>query len=166
MPNDRADELQTAYRRTAVIGAAMMSTLVMYAVVGLAIASTQDPFEGFVSLEDDGLLRNLFLGLSLFQVVAVQIIRGRALRVPDPSSRFPNAKTSTSPQLVSRLVSTSIVTFALAESIAVYGLVLFLLNGKSTDFFVFLGLSLLAFIMFFPKYHQWEQWMRRQQPIT
>jgi F0F1-type ATP synthase membrane subunit c/vacuolar-type H+-ATPase subunit K len=160
------DELKSAYRRTAVIGGAMMSTLVMYAVVAIAIASTRDPFEGFVSLEDGGLLRNFFLGLSLLQVVAIKIIHSRALRSPDPSGRFQTSKPGARSQLASRLVSTSVVTFALAESIAVYGLVLFLLNGESTGFFVFLGLSLLTFIMFFPKYHQWEEWMQRQQQIT
>jgi F0F1-type ATP synthase membrane subunit c/vacuolar-type H+-ATPase subunit K len=161
--DNRADELKTAYRRTAVIGGAMMSTLFMYAVVVVAISSTRAPFEGFGSIEDGGLLRmlrNLFLGLSLLQVVAIKIIRGRALQLPDPSSGLSINKPE------SRLVSTSILTFALAESIAIYGLVLFLLNGESTDFFIFLGLSLLTFILFFPRYHQWEEWMQRQQPIT
>jgi F0F1-type ATP synthase membrane subunit c/vacuolar-type H+-ATPase subunit K len=157
------DELKSAYRRTAVMGGAMMSTLLLYAVVAFAIASANDPFEGLVALEDGGLLRllrNLFLGLSLLQVVAIQILRGRALQLPDPSGGVPIGKPE------SRLVSTSILTFALAESIAIYGLVLFLLNGESTDFFIFLGLSLLTFILFFPRYHQWEEWIERQKPVT
>ncbi|MGH9462466.1 MAG: hypothetical protein ACRD1X_14725 [Vicinamibacteria bacterium] len=153
----------SAYRRTAVIGGAMMSTLLVYTVVALAIASTSDPFEGFASLDDGGLLRNVLLGLSLLQVVTIKIIRDRALQSPDPSSGVPTGKPGSRSQLVSRLVSTSIVTFAFAESIAMYGLVLFLLNGDSTDLYIFLGLSILTFIMFFPKYHQWEEWIQRQQ---
>ena len=157
--------LKSAYRRTAVIGGAMMSTLVMYAVVALAIASTSDPFEGFASFGDGGLLRNVFLGLSLLQVVAIKIIRDRALQSPNPSSGVPTSKPDARSQLVPRLVSTSILTFAIAESMALYGLVLFLLNGDSMDLYIFLGLSLLTFIMFFPKYHQWEEWMQRHQQV-
>jgi len=155
--------LKDAYRRTVVIGAAMMSTLAMYAVVAIAIEATQSPFEGFASLEGGSLLRNLFLGLSLLQIVAIKIIRSRALRIPETSGDYATAKPDESSKLLSRLVAMSIVTFALAESIAVLGLVLFLLNGESADFYIFLGLSLLTFIMFFPKYHQWEEWMHKQQ---
>jgi len=164
--NDQADELKTAYRRTAIIGGAMMSTLLLYAFVAFAIASTNDPFEGFVSLEDGGLLRNLFLGLSLLLVVTIHRLRSRTLRSSDPSGRLATNAPGVRSQLLSRLVANSIVTFALAESMALYGLVLFLLNGDSTDLYIFLGLSLLTFVMFFPKYHQWEEWMQRHQQVT
>lgn len=156
-------ELKTAYQRTAFIGVAMMSTLVVYAAVAIGIEATQAPFEGFASFGDGGLIRNLFLGLSLFQIVAIKVIRSRALQTPESSGAYPTAKPLESSRLLSRLVSLSVVAFALAESIAVYGLVLFLLNGDSTDFYVFWGLSLLTFIMFFPRYHQWEEWMQKQQ---
>ena len=159
------DGLKEAYRRTAVIGVAMMSTLVMYLVVALVVESTNDPFEGFAGLEDGGLLRNLFLGLSLLQIVAIKIIRSRALYTPHQPVPYQEATPARQSQLRSRLVALSIVTFALAESIAVFGLVLFLLNGEATDFYVFLGLSLLTFIMFFPQYHQWEAWLQKQPMV-
>ena len=157
------DDLNEAYRRTALIGGAMMTTLVMYAVVVLAIQSTRDPFAGFAPWEDDGSLRHLFLGLSVLQIVAIHIIRKRAL----PSAESLGGATAVEPSdrspLLARLVSISIVTFAIAESIAVLGLVLFLLNGDSTGFYMLLFLSFLGFVKFFPKYHQWEAWLQKQR---
>ena len=155
------DKLKDAYRRTSIIGVAMLSTLFMYLVVAMAIQTTQDPFGGFAALEDVGLLRNIFLGLSLLQVIVIKVIKSRALSISSTLTA-PGVGEPTDPsRLVTRLVTSSIVIFALAESIAVYGLVLFFLNGNSTDFYIFLGLSFLAFVMFFPKYDQWEELAKR-----
>ena len=61
---------------------------------------------------------------------------------------------------VEKLSLTAIITFALCESVAVLGLVLFLLAGNSMDFYIFMVISLGFFTLFFPKYDQWEQRVR------
>ena len=153
--NAPTDKLRDAYRRTSIVGMAMLASLFMYLVVAMAIQTTQDPFEGFASFEGGELIRNVFLALSLIQIIAIKIIKSRALSIPSPT---PAHGSPTDPsRLAGILATSSIVNFALAESIAVYGLVLFLLNGSSTDFYIFLGLSFLAFVMFFPRYEQWEE---------
>jgi F0F1-type ATP synthase membrane subunit c/vacuolar-type H+-ATPase subunit K len=157
------DKLKESYRRTSIIGVAMLSTLFMYLVVAMAIQTTQDPFEGFAALEDDGLLRNIFLALSLFQVIAIKIIKNRVLSIASTATASAVGGPTDPSRLATLLTKSSIMNFALAESIAVYGLVLFLLNGSSTDFYIFLGLSFLTFVMFFPKYEQWEEVLKGQQ---
>jgi F0F1-type ATP synthase membrane subunit c/vacuolar-type H+-ATPase subunit K len=57
---------------------------------------------------------------------------------------------------VNRLAPGAIITFALSEAVAIYGLVLFFLNGNSTDFFIFMALSLFYFYLFYPRYQEWE----------
>ena len=55
------------------------------------------------------------------------------------------------------LPQTAIIIFALCESVAVLGLVLFLLAGNALDFYILMTVSLGFFYLFFPKYDQWEQ---------
>ena len=56
-------------------------------------------------------------------------------------------------------------TFALCESVAVLGLVLFLLAGNAMDFYVFMVISLGFFYLFFPKYDQWEERLSAAGPV-
>ena len=60
---------------------------------------------------------------------------------------------------VQRLVTAAIVTYALCEFVAVYGLVLFLSQGNTSDFYFFLALSFACFGIHFPKYRPWEVWI-------
>ncbi len=55
-----------------------------------------------------------------------------------------------------KLVMATVVTFALCEAVALFGLVLFLLKGNAMDFYTFMFLSLFYFWLFFPKYPDWE----------
>jgi hypothetical protein len=63
---------------------------------------------------------------------------------------------------VERLFQAAVVTFALSESVAIFGLVLFLLSGKAMDFYLFMFLSLFYFWFFYPKYQDWEARLRAQ----
>jgi hypothetical protein len=64
--------------------------------------------------------------------------------------------------LMQKLAATAIIIFALAESIAIFGLVLFFLTNRASDFYLFLAISLASFALFFPRYSQWEEWMKRR----
>ena len=55
------------------------------------------------------------------------------------------------------LPQAAIISFALCESVALLGLVLFLLAGNSMVFYIFMMISLGFFYLFFPKYEQREQ---------
>jgi hypothetical protein len=54
----------------------------------------------------------------------------------------------------------TVITYALCESIAIYGLILFLIGGSRFDFYTFLILSLIYFAAYFPRHHQWEEWVK------
>jgi len=137
--------LKARYLAVNFIGLAMIASVFVYAGVVELIKWKLAPFAGFATLAPQtvALLKYAFLALAAAQfgiIKAVQKI------LPTPS--------------VEKLSLTAIITFALCESVAVLGLVLFLLAGNSMDFYIFMVISLGFFTLFFPKYDQWEQRMR------
>ena len=149
------EELKNAYRRTAIIGFALIATLATYILIVVLIQATRESFDG---LADTALLRNIFLFVALAMIFLIQILRGRMFRTPSVAAdERPNEKA-----LIQKLVSTSVIIFALAESIAIFGLVSFFLTNRATDFYMFLAISLVSFTLFFPRYSQWEEWMKRR----
>ena len=137
--------LKARYLAVNFIGLAMIAAVFVYAGVVELIKWQMAPFAGFAKLEPQtaALLKYAFLALAAAQfgiIKAVQKI------LPAPS--------------VEKLALTAIITFVLCESVAVLGLVLFLLAGNSLDFYIFMVISLGFFTLFFPKYDQWEQRLR------
>ena len=57
-----------------------------------------------------------------------------------------------------KLLGATVVSFALCESLAIYGLVLFFLTGGTLDFFILLGCSFILFVLNFPRYSSWEEY--------
>ncbi|MBW1991699.1 MAG: hypothetical protein JRI59_06220, partial [Deltaproteobacteria bacterium] len=51
----------------------------------------------------------------------------------------------------------AVISFALCEAVAVFGLVLFLLTGNWQVFYIFFAFSLLLFYLHYPKYEAWEK---------
>lgn len=43
------------------------------------------------------------------------------------------------------------------------GLLLFLMAGSRSDLYGFLALSVVLQAIYFPRYGQWEQWIRKQE---
>src|SRR5262249_7749894 len=62
--------------------------------------------------------------------------------------------------LVGRLSTAAIVALASCETIALYGLVLFLLAGRAIDYYIFAGLALVGFGIHFPRREAWEERVR------
>jgi hypothetical protein len=92
------------------------------------------------------LLRQIFRGLALVNFLALAWLGGRARR---PAGE-PEA-------CLARLRTLTIVCLALAESIAIYGLVLFIMSRDPMDFYYLLLVSLLSFIVVFPRRDRWRE---------
>jgi hypothetical protein len=137
--------LKARYLAVNFIGLAMIASVFVYAGVVELLKWQMAPFAGFAKLAPGtvALIKYIFLALAAAQfgvIKAVQKIR--------PASS------------VEKLSLTAIITFALCESVAVLGLVLFMLAGNSLDFYIFMLISLGFFYLFFPKYEQWEERVR------
>ena len=60
------------------------------------------------------------------------------------------------------LTTAAVITYALCETPAIFGLVLFFLGRNSSDFYLFMLCSLFYFAVYFPKFSRWEEWYREQ----
>ena len=141
--------LKARYLAVNFIGLAMIAAVFVYAGVVEVIKWQYAPFAGFARLDPRtvGLLRYAFLALAAAQFGIIKVVQKI---IPAGS--------------VDNLPQTAIITFALCESVAVLGLVLFLLAGNALDFYIFMTISLGFFYLFFPKYDQWEQRVNAEGP--
>jgi len=131
------------------IGTMLVLSLGSYAFVVETIRTLRAPFVGYAPAAPVGAFRLVLAGMALVSLIAARIMSWNivARHAAGPAAQ--------------RFFTASIVAMALCESIAIYGLVLFLLGGQRTDFYGFAALALLAFAWRFPRRSLWEEWARR-----
>jgi hypothetical protein len=163
MQTQSDEELRKAYKITVIIGVFMMSSLLVYAAVVELIKKEFAPFAGFSPLPDDQvtMLRYALLGLAAVAFFLIRYLK-RVMPTPKSPSGISQIYGQYSPE-VQKCMTVEIVTFALCESVAIYGLVLFLIQGNSMDFYVFLLLSLFYFAIYFPRFGTWEEFMKEKE---
>jgi hypothetical protein len=146
---DQNITLKSRYLAVNFIGLAMIGAVFVYAGVVEVIKWQWVPFSGFANLppQTASLLKYIFLALAAAQFVIIKVV----------------LKTLPARSL-DKLPQAAIITFALCETVAIFGLVLFLLTGNALDFYVFMVISLGYFYLFFPKYEQWEQLVSTATP--
>jgi hypothetical protein len=134
--------LKTRYLAVNFIGLAMIASVFVYAGVVEWIKWQWAPFAGFFQLApaQAALLKYIFLAFAAIQYGVIKFVQKI---VPARS--------------VDNLPQAAIITLALCESVAVLGLVLFLLAGNTLDFYIFMLISLSFFYLFYPKYDDWEK---------
>jgi hypothetical protein len=137
-----AAPLKTRYLAVNFMGLAMIASVFVYAGVVELIKRLCAPFAGFGGLASatTEILSYIFLALAAAQYGAIKAVQ-----------RFVPARS------VDNLPQAAIITLALCESVALLGLVLFLLTGRSLDFYIFMLISLGFFYWFYPRYDQWEK---------
>jgi hypothetical protein len=134
--------LKARYLAVNFIGLAMIASVFVYAGVVELIKWQWATFTGFGGLASftADLLWYIFLAVAVAQYGAIKAV-----------PKIVPAK------LVDKLPQAAVITFALCESVALLGLVLFLLTGRSLDFYTFMLISLGLFYWFYPRYDQWEK---------
>ncbi len=139
--------LKMQYLKVNFIGLAMIGSVFLYAVVVEVLKRTMAPFAGFGTIVPSQVqtLKYIFVALAIGDFFLVKFIQ-----------KILGARS------VQQLMQTAIITFALCESVAILGLVLFLLAGQAMDFYTFMFLSLFYFWFFFPKYQDWEARLQAQ----
>jgi F0F1-type ATP synthase membrane subunit c/vacuolar-type H+-ATPase subunit K len=138
-------ELRRVYRLAVIIGVAMISSLLIYVFI-VEFLKVRVPIHAPSSTVD--LLRYLFFGMAIVDFFVIKFLRGQMV------SGAP------SPAKIQKLLSMTILTYALCESVAIYGLILFLIGGRRFDFYSLVILSLIFFAIYFPRYAQWEEWLK------
>lgn len=147
--------LKKATKTAVIIASFMLVVLFIYLVVVEIIRAQMSPFTGFLEIKNTLFVRYIFYGIAALQVILIRILRGFLLK-----KTFSSHKSN----LTNSLFKISLLTLALAEVPAVLGLVLFLLAGLNQDFYILLFVSLFLMFMYFPRYNNWEKWIREKDP--
>jgi hypothetical protein len=108
---------------------------------------------GFVALGDEiWLVRGILVVVSGIQLVLTHTLYGDAF----VRNTIRRSKDVTDETVIVSLQSTFIVRLALAESVAIYGLVLYMMNGERLDLYAFCAAALLNLLFIRPQRSEWE----------
>ncbi len=153
------DELKKAYQLARIIGFAMVGSIFVYA--GIVEFVRSNIILTSVAAHDSNLeiVRYLFLGFVVMNLLSIRFIN-KFLLGSRPVVRGGQNQPMPAQVLIRKLLVSSIITYALCESIAICGLGLFLFTHKASDFYIFAGFSLFFFAIYFPRYIQWGEWFR------
>jgi len=141
--------LETTYRDATIICGAMAASTVLYALVVAVISVYQAPFEGFAPGAQASILRSALWAMALVEAGLIGLVRRALLARSRAEGAAAQAR---------RLITTAVVTAALAEVPAILGLVLFMLSGLRGDFYALLALSLALQAVYFPRLDGWREW--------
>jgi hypothetical protein len=135
-------ELKKRYLAINLIGLVMIGSVFLYVVIVEVIKRVFAPFAGFATVDNNtaNLIKYVFIFLTFANYFIIKAIQKKILT-----------------QSLTNLPQAAIITFAFCESVAVFGLVLFLLTGSTLDFYTFFAVSLFFFYIFYPRYEQWEK---------
>jgi len=161
------DKLRATYRTVVIIGLAIMASLVVYVAIVGFLEDKKIELQGTPALSGNEIeiLKFVLLGgagviLFLIKFLSVRILNaGKAQGgMPGPQA---GGTSGISPEF-GPLVTAAVVTFALCETPAIFGLVLYFIGRNTTDFYLFLIVSMFFFATNFPKFSQWEEWYRQR----
>jgi len=150
---NQTDGLKKTYNVAFVVNVAIVGTLILYAVVIEILRRQLAPFQGLTEISNVSLLRYILYGIAILNIFLIRIMRGLFLRKPS-SEEFH--------LLRFKLLQTSLVTAALCEIPALLGLILFLLIGSLRDYYQLAGVSFILVFLHFPRYGNWEAWMKNK----
>jgi hypothetical protein len=156
--------LEKTLKTARIIAGAMMVSLLVYVLMAEFLVTRING----ISFPQFSFLRLALYVLSGFQVLVIVFLRRVLLQKTDkfPSvirdnlkQRYQNQNIATNDRetlFCQKLLSTTVITFAISESIAIYGLVLFILEKQRQDLYLLAGLSLFLMVIFFPGSDRWK----------
>ena len=148
---DPREELRTHLRPAAMVGAAIVASLVLYLGLVEILRAVLKPFHGLAPSAGIQPLRLAAFGTAALIILAILILRPRLFR---------RDVREDAPAALRRLQRASLLTLVLGEIPAVLGLGLFLVGGNAADFYKLLFASLALTFINFPRRAAWEEWMK------
>ena len=146
-PQMNMDEEQTQ-RVSSLVGLAMMASLLIFAAIVELLPSVMPDFSGFAPEMPIEMLRYALAGLSVLLFIVTLAIRQKM--AVETGEQLPSYQERKLEQARKQL-AVSLVSMALIENIALFGLVLFLIGSDRMDFYSFAAPSLVLMILFFPR---------------
>ena len=157
--------VRNAQKTALIISFSFIFTLGIYAGIAEFVLGDSNP------ISVPSYTRFIFMAIAAVEVILMVIIKNRIIsgenkfpshpaplsieRTEQPDSKIDSPEEKER-EFINRLRTAHIVTYALCESIAIYGLVLFILQKDKTEFYAFLGVALFLMLVHFPKYDDWK----------
>lgn len=159
MESFNAASLRNEYRRAVLVCLALASSVPIYIGAVEFFARSSQPFRGLSPVDATlfSTLKLLLLAVTAVTFVMLPTIRHRFLAAGYKAGTVQEKHVS---EPAERLMGSTLLSLALCESITIYGFILFLLNGAHPEFYLFLLISMVAFLVNFPRFSRWEAWAR------
>jgi hypothetical protein len=148
-PRDPEAYFNKTFKTAWIVSAALMLSLLLYAVVVEIFRSSHKGSLGLAYFQDIRMIRYLFYMIGALEIIVIRVLRGLLLR--KIHGEEPGL-------LIQKLFRTSLFSAVLSEVPALLGLTLFFLTGQTRDFFILLAVSFLLIFMFLPRKENWKTW--------
>jgi hypothetical protein len=159
------DELKKCWKVTAFFAVGMIASVLVYAVVAEVIKRS-GPAPGFSGdREQEQMLRMILFAVAIGDALFSFIIKGVLLKSGAglPPGMDENLVV---PVLTQKLQTSTIVVMAICESVAIIGLVLFILTRQTGDMYILMALSLSLFFFHFPRLDRWQEFITENQTAS
>lgn len=150
-------DFDVAFRRIRLIHINFLVAVPVYGIAGFLIKwFVMDAGSGFVDLPspDYSILTGILFLAAIALSVIVLFVFPRQNPLQNSKQR---AKISSPEELWQALSAFQLARVAMGNSVAVFGLVLFLLNGDLLLLLVFAGMAFVLLALIFPRRTEWEE---------
>lgn len=151
LTNEEMEKLNKGFLTLNIIWASMLVSLLIYLFVCLYI---QDTIVIKMQINNIKNIRNVLYILAIITIVAIRFIKNAALypknAVVRPSTENLNNETVPS-KVLAKYTSAMMISLAMAESVGIYGVVLFLLAKNTSDLYVFVLMAAAVMLFYRPK---------------
>ena len=150
-------KLKNTHNKAKTIAIVMMAFPIVIALIGETIFKKIIPdFPPSIY----NTIQYVIIGVTAVIIVLMIVFRHRILAGAMSAVPLDQADKSKSlseeDQFLQRLLSSFLITFALCCSVAINGLVLYMLGKDGSVFYGFIGASFFLMLVQFPKYDDWE----------
>lgn len=150
-------KLKKSHKTAAIIAVAMMFTLLIYGLLGELFLKKIFP----EPLSSYSILLLVLIVIAAVEIVMIIVSRNIILsgkfNLTGENQESANDNSHVQEDsFIRRLYSSFIVAYAICETIAIYGLILYVTGKDPSVFYGFLGAALFLMIVQFPKYEEWE----------
>ena len=152
---ERDNGLERAFGLATGLSAFFAITPFLYAGIVEYLSWNQAPFAGFAPGINLALFLPLLALVGLTEIALSWWMPGRILSGKVPAA--PMGPQSAWSGSVQRLFQANLVAFSILGSIAVYGLMLFLVGGHRWHFYAFASVSLVLMLARFPRRILWDE---------
>ena len=164
------DELKKAFKYNVIIYIALVGSVFVYAGV-VEYLKPSAPQTGQVinlSGSDTNMFRNILLVVAVLEYLFIRFFRNKLLSKKTVSPWMTTTGYTIRPLSppVQQLLTLSIITYAICDSVVIYGFILFFLSHVTRNFYIFMVISLIFFALFRPQYSQWTEWMESRGQDT